>query len=92
MRIVTTVILTLAVTAAHALQPLHAQPPVPAHNPMSVAKVELGKQLFFDPRLSLDGTVSCFSCHNVMTGGGDDDRATSIGVAGKLGTRSAPTV
>lgn len=92
MRLVTTLTLALAVTAAHALEPLPAQPPIPAHNPMSAAKVELGKQLFFDPRLSLDGTVSCFSCHNVMTAGGDDDRATSVGVAGQLGNRSAPTV
>lgn len=79
-------------TAAQALVPLPAQPPIPAHNPMSAAKVALGKQLFFDPRLSLDGTVSCASCHNVTSGGGDDDRATSVGVAGKLGSRSAPTV
>ena len=92
MRIVTTVTLALAVTAAQALEPLPVEPPVPAHNPISAAKVELGKQLFFDPRLSLDGTVSCFSCHNVITGGGDDDRATSVGVAGKLGNRSAPSV
>lgn len=93
MRIVITVALALAVTAAHAaMVPLPEQPPVPAHNPMSKAKVELGRQLFFDPRLSLDGTVSCASCHNVVTGGGDDDRATSVGVGGKLGNRSAPTV
>jgi cytochrome c peroxidase len=92
MRIVTAATLALAVTAAQALEPLPARPPVPAHNPMTTEKVELGRQLFFDPRLSLDGTVSCFSCHNVMTAGGDDDRATSIGVAGKLGSRSAPTV
>ncbi|MCP5277793.1 MAG: c-type cytochrome [Thiobacillus sp.] len=93
MRIFVTVAFALAVTAAQSAPvPLPAQPPVPAHNPMSAAKVALGKQLFFDPRLSLDGTVSCFSCHNVMEGGGDDDRATSVGVAGKLGNRSAPTV
>lgn len=92
MRLVAAVTLALAATAAQALVPLPAQPPIPAHNPMSAAKVELGRQLFFDPRLSLDGTVSCFSCHNVVSGGGDDDRATSVGVAGKHGTRSAPTV
>lgn len=92
MRITFALLLALFATAAQALVPLPAQPPIPAHNPMSAAKVELGRQLFFDPRLSLDGTVSCFSCHNVMTAGGDDDRATSVGVAGKLGNRSAPTV
>lgn len=82
----------VAQLAHAALQALPAQPTIPAHNPMSKAKVELGRQLFFDPRLSLDGTVSCASCHNVVTGGGDDDRATSVGVGGKLGNRSAPTV
>lgn len=92
MRILTALTLALASTAAQALVPLPSQPPVPVHNPMSAAKVELGRQLFFDPRLSLDGSVSCFSCHNVITGGGDDDRATSLGVGGKQGNRSAPTV
>lgn len=92
MRLVLLATLALAATAAQALVPLPDRPPVPAHNPMSLAKVELGRQLFFDPRLSLDGTVSCFSCHNIVTAGGDDDRATSIGVAGKTGNRSAPTV
>lgn len=90
---ITTLILALATPAAHAaLMPLPDQPPVPAHNPMSTAKVELGRQLFFDPRLSLDGTVSCASCHDVVSGGGDDDRATSVGVGGRQGKRSAPTV
>jgi cytochrome c peroxidase len=46
--------------------------------------------LFFDPRLSSTGTVSCFSCHNVMEGG-DDDRSVSIGVHGQMGSRNAPT-
>ena len=91
-RIVTTVTLALAAAAAQAIEPLPVQPPVPAHNPMSAAKVELGKQLFFDPRLSLDGTVSCFSCHDVIKGGGNDGRATAVGVAGKTGNRNAPTV
>ncbi|QDV69237.1 Cytochrome c551 peroxidase precursor [Rosistilla carotiformis] len=54
-------------------------------------KIELGKKLFFDPRLSSTGTVSCNSCHNVMEGG-DDGRATSMGVDGLTGPRNAPTV
>ncbi len=65
--------------------------PVPEDNPMNDAKVELGKMLYFDPRLSSTGTVSCNSCHNVM-GGGDDNRPVSFGVHGKTGGRSAPTV
>lgn len=65
--------------------------PAPADNPTTPAKVELGKQLFFDPRLSADGTVSCNSCHNVM-GSGTDNRPVSVGVQGQRGGRSAPTV
>lgn len=53
--------------------------------------VELGKKLFFDPRLSDDGTVSCNSCHNVM-GNGSDGRPGSVGVRGQVGGRKAPTV
>ena len=65
--------------------------PAPIDNPTTPAKVELGKMLFFDPRLSSNGTVSCFSCHNVMEGG-DDHRPTSIGVHGQAGGRNSPTV
>ena len=65
--------------------------PAPADNPTTVDKVELGKMLYFDPRLSSSGNVSCFTCHNVMEGG-DDHRPTSIGVHGHVGGRNAPTV
>lgn len=64
---------------------------IPSDNLMSEEKILLGKTLYFDPRLSKDGTVSCNSCHNVMAGG-EDNRAFSAGVGGKLGGRSAPTV
>ncbi|KAF0192426.1 MAG: cytochrome c peroxidase [Gammaproteobacteria bacterium] len=76
---------------ASAMEALPALPPIPSDNPMSAAKVELGKQLFFDPRLSIDGTVSCNSCHNVMASG-TDNRSVSVGVSGLKGGRSAPTV
>lgn len=72
-------------------QALPEQAPAPADNPASPAKVELGKTLYFDPRLSSTGTVSCNSCHNVMLGG-DDNRDVSMGVHGNTGGRSAPTV
>jgi cytochrome c peroxidase len=75
----------------HAQEALPDKVPVPANNPMTPEKIELGKQLFFDPRLSSTGTVSCNSCHNVMAGG-DDNRAFSVGVKGQLGGRGAPTV
>jgi cytochrome c peroxidase len=71
--------------------PLPDQPPIPKDNPQTKDKIELGKMLYFDPRLSSDGTVSCNSCHNVMAGG-DDNRAFSAGVKGQRGGRSAPTV
>ncbi len=70
---------------------LPAIAPAPADNPTTPAKVELGKMLYFDTRLSSSGNVSCFSCHNVMEGG-DDHRPTSIGVHGHVGGRNAPTV
>jgi cytochrome c peroxidase len=80
-----------AVTAAGAWEALPEIAPAPADNPTTEAKVELGKMLYFDPRLSITGTVSCFSCHNVMEGG-DDHRSVSIGVHGQAGGRNAPTV
>jgi cytochrome c peroxidase len=68
-----------------------AAPPIPDNNPMTPAKVELGKQLFFDPRLSSDGTVSCATCHNPVLGF-TDGRPVSMGVVDQEGGRSAPTV
>lgn len=85
---------TLGASAAFAQsqwQPLPDAAPAPADNPTTAAKVELGKMLYFDPRLSSTGTVSCFSCHNVMEGG-DDHMTTSAGVHGLKGGRNAPTV
>lgn len=65
--------------------------PVPADNPMTQPKIELGKMLYFDPRLSMDGTVSCNSCHNVMFHGGDG-RPVGVGIHGQRGGRGSPTV
>lgn len=71
--------------------PLPNTAPEPKDNPSTPEKISLGKQLFFDARLSIDGTVSCNSCHDVQ-GNGTDSRATSVGVGGQLGGRSAPSV
>ncbi len=71
--------------------PLPFLAPVSEENPSTPEKISLGKQLFFDPRLSIDGTISCNSCHN-LKGNGTDSRSTSVGVYGQLGSRSAPTV
>ena len=72
-------------------QPLPAKPPIPSDNPQTSAKVELGKQLFFDNRLSATYRISCNGCHNVMSAG-DDGKAVSRGALGIAGTRSAPTL
>jgi cytochrome c peroxidase len=69
--------------------PLKAQHP--AENPGTQDKVELGKMLFFDPRLSSKGTVSCNSCHAVENSG-TDNLQFSTGIEGKLGGRNSPTV
>lgn len=70
---------------------LPKQAPIPKDNLMTEAKIDLGRKLFFDPRISKNGAISCNSCHNVMAGG-EDNRKFSVGVGGKLGGRSAPTV
>lgn len=67
------------------------QPPIPKDNPMTQEKIELGKMLYFDPRLSMDGTISCNSCHNVMFHGGDG-RPVGAGIHGQRGGRGSPTV
>jgi cytochrome c peroxidase len=74
-----------------AMKPLPAKVPVPADNLITPAKVELGKMLYFDPRLSVDGTISCNSCHNVMADGADG-RPVGVGVRGQRGGRGSPTV
>lgn len=72
-------------------QALPEQAPSPADNPTTAPKVALGRMLYFDPRFSSTGTVSCNSCHNVMLGG-EDNRPAAMGVHGQTGGRSAPTV
>lgn len=64
---------------------------VPEGNPMSAAKIELGRHLYFDSRLSKDDTVSCATCHDPAHGFAEP-RKTSTGVGGKVGGRNAPTV
>jgi cytochrome c peroxidase len=65
--------------------------PIPAANKPTVETIALGRKLYYETLLSVDGTLSCASCHG--TGHGfTDGMATSVGVAGKRGKRSAPTV
>lgn len=63
----------------------------PPDNPYSVEKAELGRLLYFDPRLSADGTVSCATCHSPQFAFADGG-AVSTGIKGQKGNRSAPTV
>jgi cytochrome c peroxidase len=65
--------------------------PIPADNPQTPAKIQLGDKLFHDKRFSIDGTVSCANCHNdnlAFT----DGLQFSVGHHGLVGTRNAPTV
>src|SRR5947207_15462087 len=72
--------------------PLGLKPvPVPADNPMTPEKVELGKQLYFDSRLSCDNTVSCASCHDPKKGW-SNSAPFATGVRNQVGGRSAPTI
>lgn len=71
--------------------PLPTSIPTPSTNLNYAAKVELGKQLYFDGRLSKNGAISCAFCHNPGTGWADP-RQTSIGIGGGLGGRQSPTV
>jgi cytochrome c peroxidase len=68
----------------------HSLPAV-ADNPVTREKIELGKMLFFDPRLSASGVISCNTCHNLGTGG-DDNLPTSVGHGWQQGPRNSPTV
>ncbi|MDB6017896.1 MAG: cytochrome peroxidase [Pedosphaera sp.] len=64
---------------------------IPADNPQTPEKVALGEKLFFDGRLSVDGTAACASCHQpdlAFT----DGKATSVGVKGGVGQRNSPTI
>jgi cytochrome c peroxidase len=63
----------------------------PKDNPYSQAKWELGRALYFDKRLSADGTVSCASCHMPKLAFADG-MPNSVGIRGQRGNRSAPTV
>ena len=65
--------------------------PIPADNPMTPDKVALGRQLFFDERLSGDGSRSCYSCH-LCEKGLTDGLAKAVGAFGKQLPRSSPTL
>jgi cytochrome c peroxidase len=69
-------------------EPLLPLPPAPKVDPGLAA---LGERLYHDPGLSADGSIACASCHAIAKGG-DDDRATSVGIRQQVGAVNAPTV
>lgn len=81
----------LRTRANEIFKPLPSTVPAVKDNKITPAKIELGKALFFDPRLSASGIFSCNSCHNLATGG-DDNLETSIGHGWQKGPRNSPTV
>src|SRR5256885_4450125 len=64
---------------------------IPADNQQTPEKISLGQKLFFDRRLSVNGTVSCSTCHDPALAF-SDRKPTSIGIKGRVGQRNAPTV
>lgn len=82
---------TLMGRARELFKPLPATLPVVRNNAVTHEKIELGKMLFFDPRLSASGVFSCNSCHNLGLGG-VDGLETSVGHGWQKGPRNAPTV
>lgn len=65
--------------------------PTPIDNPQSLAKIALGRQLFFDIRLSLDETIACASCHDPQKAF-TDQLPKSKGINGQLSERNAPSI
>lgn len=66
--------------------------PVPRNNPITADKVQLGRKLFFDRRLSANNTVSCAMCHIAEQGFAQNELKTPVGVEGKSVRRNAPTI
>ena len=66
-------------------------PPMPPDNPATVETVALGRRLFYDTRLSADGSISCASCHDPRRGFTDGQRVAK-GIRGQTGSRSAPSL
>ena len=84
-------ITTLITAGAATAQPQEPIQPIVPPQQVNLGQVELGKKLYFDPRLSKSGFISCNSCHNLSMGGTDNIR-TSIGDKWQQGPINAPTV
>jgi len=79
-------------SARHVWTALPEVAPAPADNPTTPARVALGRRLFFEKKLSGDGSLACASCHDLFARAGADGRPTALGIAGQQGTRNTPTV
>ena len=90
-RLLVTVALILSGAILHAQQRQEPIQPVEHTKIANPQLVELGKKLFFDPRLSRSGFICCNSCHNLSMGGSDNLK-TSIGHNWQQGPINAPTV
>ena len=66
--------------------------PVPPDNPLTRAKIDLGRRLFFDRRLSRNGTFSCAMCHVPEQGFSSHELATAVGIEGRTVRRNSPTI
>ncbi len=78
----------------HALRPQLGLPPLPlpADNPLADAGIALGRKLFFDRRLSANGTMSCAMCHVAEHGFTHNEMTTAVGIGGRSLRRNAPTI
>ena len=65
--------------------------PAPAENPLEPGRVKRGRELFFDKRLSRDGTVACATCHDPARGFADG-AARAVGIGGQVGPRRSPRI
>ncbi|MGZ8947795.1 MAG: cytochrome c peroxidase, partial [Methylococcaceae bacterium] len=66
--------------------------PVPANNPITKEKINLGRKLFYDRRLSLNNTFSCAMCHVPEQGFTSNEMATAVGIEGRTVRRNSPTL
>lgn len=81
-------ILLLLITISYSEEPIS---PIPLNTGVDVKKAKVGQMLFFDPSLSRDNSISCFSCHDIYNGGADVN-AVSIGFDNREGNIHSPTV
>jgi len=66
--------------------------PIPDDDPLTTAKIELGRKLFYDRRLSLNNTFSCAICHIPEQGFANNEMATAVGIEGRSVRRNAPSL